>query len=136
MTFYASILANPATIDARTRERILNNANKIAAQPRHPMFKKAVALKATLDAAETLLPPTQDLVRAGTLHWDRNGTREARFRGFANETLVAVVIREAAAKYRIEVGGVAYPDTYGSVGAARAAATFEYLTTQPNQRAA
>ena len=136
MTHYETLLANPAAIDARTREKTLANANKIATQPRHPMYKKAVALKAALDAAEAILPPAQDLVRAGALEWDRNSTRETRFRGFANGTFVAVVIREDAAKYRAEIGGVLLRETYTTITAARAAAAFAYLTSQPGHRAA
>jgi hypothetical protein len=136
MTHYETLLANPAAIDARTREKTLANATKIAAQPRHPLYKKALALKAALDAAEAILPPAQDLVRAGALDWERNGTRETRFRGFANGILVAVVIREDAAKYRVEIGGALLAQSYRTITAARAAAAFAYLTSQPAQRAA
>lgn len=136
MTFYATILANPAAFDARTREKTLANANKIAIQPRHPMFKKAVALKAVLDAAEAFLPPTQDLIQAGALQWDRSGTRETRFRGFADDILVAVVARESAGKYFVEFNGSLLPGMYHTITAARAAAAFEHHTSQPDSRAA
>jgi hypothetical protein len=136
MTYYETLLANPAVIGARTREKTLANANKIAAQPRHPLYKKALALKAALDAAEATLPPAQDLVRAGALDWERNGTRETRFRGFANGTLVAVMIREDAAKYSVEIEGLLLPQSYRTISAARAAAAFAYLTSQSAQRAA
>jgi len=136
MTHLQALLTDPASFSARQREKILANVSRIVTQSRHNLYKSAVQVHAILRAAEQLPPPAQDLIRANGLEWDRTGTRDRRFRAFADGALVAVVVREAAASYRVEINDTLLPGVHTTLGAARAAASFANAITQSDQRAA
>lgn len=136
MTHLQALLTDPASFSARQREKILANVTRIITQPRHKLYKTAVQVHAVLRTAEQLPPPAQDLIRVHGLDWDRTGTRDRRFRGFADGMLVAVVLREAAASYRVELNDKLLPAVHRTLGAARAAASFAVATTPPDHRAA
>ncbi len=136
MTHLQALLTDPESFSARQREKILANVSSIITQPRHKLYKSAVQVHTALRASDQLPPPAQDLIHDRGLDWDRTKTRERRFRGFANGVLVAVVLREAAGRYRVEIGDALLPSVHRTLGAARAAASFAIVITQPHQLAA
>ncbi|NHQ75766.1 hypothetical protein HAT86_15035 [Roseovarius gahaiensis] len=122
MLHFEKLINTPTAFDARQREAMLENAQHIAQQAAHPLQEKAALVVKSLSAAEHILPPEQDLIRIGKIQWDRKTARKKRFRGFADQQLVATIVRLTPKQFHIELPARTMTETYTSFTAARLAA--------------
>ena len=125
LNYFATLVNNPASLNARKREAILSNAQHIAKQPNHPLYKQAVKVVQSLQAAEKILPPASNLIKIGKIKWDRKSTRNKKYRGFLKGELIATVVHAGKREFYILKPCGALSDSYTSLSAARMATPYE-----------
>ena len=124
LNYFATLVNNPASFNARKREAILSNAQHIAKQPNHPLYKQAVKVVQSLQAAEKILPPASNLIKIGKINWDRKSTRK-KIPWFLNGELIAKVVHAGKREFYILKPCGALSDSYTSLSAARMATPYE-----------